>query len=387
MSPESDGREGGEGTSNATGSGSPNLEICPFFRSVGPGGVLAAPRLEPHPSNVCGLLAEQVAESARVQAALCLRIGHLRCPRYVEALETHAAPPPVVEAVPAPEPAPEAEPVLEMAAAPEPIVLPEPAPGPEPIAPEPPAIEPAPVEPIEPEPAPELEPAFVVEPAPSVGAEPWVEPPPVFEPLPVASFVTPEAAEAAEAADVEPARVPVIARRSRMPIILSSLILILSLVVSVGYVVGNGGLSLRVATLPSPSTSAGTVASATPDATSTASVVTASPTAESTPAATPSPTATPAPTATPKATTKPTAKPTASPRPSGTPSAGRLAKLTPCSGTPGCYVYVVQSGDTLSGIATYFGVSVASIMAMNPTITDAAHVEAGDSIRIPTPSR
>lgn len=48
-------------------------------------------------------------------------------------------------------------------------------------------------------------------------------------------------------------------------------------------------------------------------------------------------------------------------------------------------LYVVQPGDSLSAIATRFGVTVSQILAANPNIEDADDIRAGDPITIPTP--
>ncbi|MGH2408551.1 MAG: LysM peptidoglycan-binding domain-containing protein [Candidatus Limnocylindrales bacterium] len=101
--------------------------------------------------------------------------------------------------------------------------------------------------------------------------------------------------------------------------------------------------SLGPATSPSPSSS-GLVADASP---------TASPLA--TEAATPVPTASPAP-------------PTASPAPSPTPAFSQK--------------YTVQQGDTLSGIATKFGTTVAKLKALN-NISDANSIQIGQILKIP----
>lgn len=45
--------------------------------------------------------------------------------------------------------------------------------------------------------------------------------------------------------------------------------------------------------------------------------------------------------------------------------------------------YVVQKGDTLSGIAKAFGTSVDEIMAVNPKIKNRDLIYAGDSIDVP----
>ncbi|HHW13586.1 MAG TPA: LysM peptidoglycan-binding domain-containing protein [Firmicutes bacterium] len=45
--------------------------------------------------------------------------------------------------------------------------------------------------------------------------------------------------------------------------------------------------------------------------------------------------------------------------------------------------YVVQPGDTLSGIARRFGVSLAALLAVNPEITDPDLIFPGEVVRIP----
>ena len=99
-----------------------------------------------------------------------------------------------------------------------------------------------------------------------------------------------------------------------------------------------------------------------------------------TPSAMPSPsttrtfttTPTPSPISTPVATDTPSPSPTATPIPTRTP--------TP---NPTFTSYVVQAGETLSAIAGRFGVTIQAILAANPSITDPAHIVAGQRILIP----
>ena len=86
-----------------------------------------------------------------------------------------------------------------------------------------------------------------------------------------------------------------------------------------------------------------------------------------TPVPTPSPT--PAPTPTPTPTAEPSPTPTATPPPTPVP-------------TP--IVHAVQRGETLSGIALRYGVTVAAITEANG-ITDPNHILVGQELKIPTP--
>jgi hypothetical protein len=135
----------------------------------------------------------------------------------------------------------------------------------------------------------------------------------------------------------------------------------LAFVISVGFVVATGGLTL------------------------TAAVPTATPGGEPTPVPTPtpaptlSPSATPTVAPTPASTPEPTAK--ATPRP----TSNRFALLKACPGTPDCYIYIVRSGDNLFSIAKYFGVPLKTVQAMNPWTKSG--LVAGKQLRIPTPTR
>lgn len=190
--------------------------------------------------------------------------------------------------------------------------------------------------------------------------------------------------------------------RAFSPAVAASLVVLLvSAIVSVGYVAAAGGLTLPpdavrglVAggspTAGPPTTGASTTAPPT-TATGSAGTAVATPGAASappsvvpTPAATPSPSPAETPTPTRSRAPKPTPGPTATPSPAST--SDRFSVLSACPGRPDCWIYVVRSGDNLFSIAHWFGVSLDSIYAMNPWARTAT-LTAGQELRIPTPTR
>ena len=48
--------------------------------------------------------------------------------------------------------------------------------------------------------------------------------------------------------------------------------------------------------------------------------------------------------------------------------------------------YVVKAGDTLSKIATRNGITMARLLELNPTITNANKIKVGDKINLPDTS-
>lgn len=112
----------------------------------------------------------------------------------------------------------------------------------------------------------------------------------------------------------------------------------------------------------------------------------------------PSEEASPAPTgsvavASPSPTGTAAASPTAAasesaPPPSEGPSAAPAAGLGErCDGTPECFRYTVQEGDTIASVGALLGVTRTGIVALNPELTPESALEPGSEIRVPTPTR
>ena len=180
-------------------------------------------------------------------------------------------------------------------------------------------------------------------------------------------------------APVEP--VTVTATRTVTPATAAALALFgLAFVVSVGFVVATGGLTLTAAV---PTATPGGAVLGEVETAPPSPVPTPEPTVEPTPAPTPTPTATATaiPTASPTPAPTPTPEPTAKPKP----TSGRYALLKPCPKTPDCYIYIVRSGDNLFSIARYFGVPLKTVQAMNPWTQNG--LVAGHELRIPAPTR
>ena len=158
------------------------------------------------------------------------------------------------------------------------------------------------------------------------------------------------------------------------PAIVASLVLLVaSAAAAITFVAGTGGLQLPVASpsgvaaaSPSPAGSGVPTAVPTPIPT---------PTAEATPIATPGPT---------PATTP---APTPEPVPTPVPTSNRYALLEPCPTAPDCYLYTIRIGDNLRSIANFFGVPYATVLELNPDITDPEAIQPGDVITLPPPTR
>ncbi|MFI5262502.1 MAG: LysM peptidoglycan-binding domain-containing protein, partial [Candidatus Limnocylindrales bacterium] len=105
--------------------------------------------------------------------------------------------------------------------------------------------------------------------------------------------------------------------------------------------------------------------------------------------AAPSPAPTPTPSFPPSATpvasqTPPATVDSPAPISSGT-LASRWAGLPSCPGGQACYLYAVKKGDTFSGIATYFGTTLAGLKALNPGISNPSLIHVGEQLKVPPP--
>ncbi|HET7027187.1 MAG TPA: LysM domain-containing protein [Candidatus Limnocylindrales bacterium] len=192
---------------------------------------------------------------------------------------------------------------------------------------------------------------------------------------------------------VAPDATPRPSRRLVSPAIAASIaVLVVSALVSVGYVAAAGGLAVPIASASPATTSAPTASAAVttlrPDASVGPGVVVQGPTPEPAIEPTPaiSPTATPTATPAPTATASPTPAPTPEPTAAGTAASDRFALLVACPGRPDCYVYVVRAGDNLYSIAHYFGVPLDAVYRLNPW-TRTTRLTAGKELILPTPTR
>jgi hypothetical protein len=173
--------------------------------------------------------------------------------------------------------------------------------------------------------------------------------------------------------------------RTVTPAVAVALVLLAAaFVVSVAFILANGGLDLPAAAsqpgrsgelaTPGPTPTSTGAASLTPSSSSTgATPGPSSPrlVAIATPgAAAPRPAATPS--------------PPSEPRPR--PSSDRYDLLTACPDTPDCWIYVIRRGDNLASIANYFGVSLRAVEKRNPWTTTSG-LAVGGTLLLPTPGR
>jgi hypothetical protein len=161
-------------------------------------------------------------------------------------------------------------------------------------------------------------------------------------------------------------------------VIASLLVVVLAFSASVAFVVGRGGIALEAA-VPDASASPSSVAAASPSVAPTAA-------GSNEPSATPTPAISPTPEPTAEATPSPAPSPSPTPTVTPRPTSVRYELLTACPNTPRCWIYRVRSGDNLSSIANYFGVSLDSIYDRNPWLRDTG-LRQGQELRLPPPTR
>lgn len=157
------------------------------------------------------------------------------------------------------------------------------------------------------------------------------------------------------------------ARRTLTPAVLASALFVVACaMVAITFVATRGGLQMPLAS----SGSAVAVASSHPSVTPAGGLPTAGPTSAPTPS--PGTVATPTPTLAP--TPEPLETHTTNPSPS---PFDPLFALAPCPDQPGCYEYLIKRGDSLSGVASRYAIPVSTVLALNPEITDPSTIVVG----------
>lgn len=155
--------------------------------------------------------------------------------------------------------------------------------------------------------------------------------------------------------------------RTLTPAVLgAALFLAATAVFAITFVAGRGGLRMPVAPSGQP------VAVATQAPTGRPVQATTEPTLEP-PASLAPPTATAAP------TEAPTAAPPTAPPPSLDPN-DPLARLPGCPDHPGCFEYVIQRGDTFTGIVSRYLLSVATVLTLNPEVSNPGVIVVGHTL-------
>lgn len=163
-------------------------------------------------------------------------------------------------------------------------------------------------------------------------------------------------------------------------------VLIASAAAAFTFVLLRGGISIPTA---APHQSGTAIAAVSPSP-GPSPIVTPFVTPDLTPAPTATPVPSPSPSREPSPSPSPSPEPSPSPSPAPTPtprpSSDRYALLEPCPDRPDCYIYTVRSGDNLSSIAGYFGVSLATVYELNPDLRTTP-LRAGMEIVLPPPTR
>ena len=168
------------------------------------------------------------------------------------------------------------------------------------------------------------------------------------------------------------------ARTLTPAVLASALFVAASGVFAITFIAGRGGLDM-----PTASRGPVAVASAGPSGDEPTAAVTPEPTdvpPTGAPTATPgaaSPSA-PPPTTAPSAA-PPTGAPPTNPPPSFDPNDPLLA-LPECPGQPGCFLYVVQRNDTLSGVVSRYLLSITVVLTLNPQVDDPRVIVTGSTL-------
>lgn len=162
-------------------------------------------------------------------------------------------------------------------------------------------------------------------------------------------------------------------RRSLTPAVAGAIgFLAAAALASVSFVVARGGLELPLAATSLPVVAVG---SPTPPAPTPAAPRPATPT----PATSLAPSgSSPAPQPTPSSGSGPAASPSARPTPAGTPDP--LLALATCPGHPDCYLYTVRRGDTFSGVSDRFRLQLWITRALNPEVGTGGTIVVGQTL-------
>jgi len=162
-----------------------------------------------------------------------------------------------------------------------------------------------------------------------------------------------------------------IERRTLTPAVLASALFVAACAVfAVTFVAGRGSLDMPIAsrgpvavTSPAPSLPGTTP----PPATANATLVpaTLSPPSVAPPTAAP----TDAPTAAPPTAAPPTLDPD-----------DPLLALPECPDHPGCFLYVIQRSDTMSGVVSRYLLSLTVVLALNPQVADPSVIVTGQTL-------
>lgn len=158
-------------------------------------------------------------------------------------------------------------------------------------------------------------------------------------------------------------------RRTLTPAVLGSAAFVAACAfLAITFVAARGGLRMPVAATPPPVAVASDLPapSDSPPTPAPTAITAPSPAPTSPEASAPTATATPA-------------LPSLAPSP-GSPTFDPndpLAALPACTGIPGCFEYVVQRGDTLSGVASRYVLPVSTVLALNPELADPSTIVVG----------